>query len=164
MFFNTITYFKFLLKSQNQHGLHSPFVYDFVTKGLYKKGSKNNIPNTHQELKNLSTKQQKILSKILEYFKVDTIYYDFIKFSESSKKNYRLLFIKDINQLNGVKFTNLNSKHFILISGIYQDKSSDKLWKEIIKINNATVTIDLYYFGMIFFRKEQVKEHFIIRS
>lgn len=164
MFFNTLSYFKFLLKSQNQHGLHSPFVYDFVTKGLYKKKSKNTITNTFSELKNLSTKQQKLLSKILEYFKVNTIYFDFIEFSKSSKKNYNLLLIEDIHHLNEVKFTNLNSKHFIVISGVYQDKKSNKLWEEIIKIDTATVTIDIYYFGLIFFRKEQVKEHFIIRS
>jgi len=32
------TYIKFLLKSTNQHGIHSPFVYEFITKCLYKKG------------------------------------------------------------------------------------------------------------------------------
>jgi predicted O-methyltransferase YrrM len=31
------TYFHFLLRSSNQHGIHSPFVYDFVTKALYPK-------------------------------------------------------------------------------------------------------------------------------
>ena len=41
MFFKTYSYLKFLLKSQNQHGLHSPFVYYFVTKGLYKQKIKN---------------------------------------------------------------------------------------------------------------------------
>lgn len=32
-----LNYFKFLLTSQNQHGLHSPFVYDLVTKCFYDK-------------------------------------------------------------------------------------------------------------------------------
>ncbi|WP_432264581.1 O-methyltransferase [Autumnicola lenta] len=30
-----VSYIKFLLKSQNQHGLHSPFVYELVTKCFY---------------------------------------------------------------------------------------------------------------------------------
>lgn len=34
-----ISYIKFLLKSTNQHGVHSPFVYDFVTKCLYDKSN-----------------------------------------------------------------------------------------------------------------------------
>ena len=37
MFFQLTSYLKFLLKSQNQHGLHSPFVYDLVTKCFYDK-------------------------------------------------------------------------------------------------------------------------------
>ncbi|MCF6222328.1 MAG: class I SAM-dependent methyltransferase [Flavobacteriaceae bacterium] len=31
------SYINFLLKSTNQHGIHSPFVYEFITKCLYKK-------------------------------------------------------------------------------------------------------------------------------
>ncbi|MCB7481345.1 O-methyltransferase [Christiangramia sediminis] len=37
MLFQLTSYLKFLLKSQNQHGLHSPFVYDLVTKCFYDK-------------------------------------------------------------------------------------------------------------------------------
>ena len=37
MYFQLTAYLKFLLKSQNQHGLHSPFVYDLVTKCFYDK-------------------------------------------------------------------------------------------------------------------------------
>tara|TARA_B100000809_G_scaffold152035_1_gene149389 strand:+ start:22306 stop:23082 length:777 start_codon:yes stop_codon:yes gene_type:complete len=37
MFFIFTEYFKFLRRSTNQHGVHSPFVYDFVTKCLYSK-------------------------------------------------------------------------------------------------------------------------------
>lgn len=35
MFYQIKSYLKFLFKSTNQHGIHSPFVYDFVTKCLY---------------------------------------------------------------------------------------------------------------------------------
>ncbi len=37
MIFQIVSYLKFLSKSQNQHGLHSPFVYDLVTKCFYDK-------------------------------------------------------------------------------------------------------------------------------
>ncbi|SDS02689.1 class I SAM-dependent methyltransferase [Gramella sp. MAR_2010_147] len=37
MLFQIQSYFNFLFKSQNQHGLHSPFVYDLVTKCFYDK-------------------------------------------------------------------------------------------------------------------------------
>lgn len=35
--YQIIQYIKFLLSSTNQHGVHSPFVYNFVTKCLYEK-------------------------------------------------------------------------------------------------------------------------------
>ncbi len=37
MFFEIKSYINFFLRSQNQHGLHSPFVYDLVTKCFYDK-------------------------------------------------------------------------------------------------------------------------------
>ncbi|MGB3948808.1 MAG: hypothetical protein WBM13_12550 [Bacteroidia bacterium] len=36
-------------------------------------------------------------------------------------------------------------------------------WEEIKNNNQVTVTIDLFYMGIVFLRKEQVKEHFLIR-
>ena len=34
-------YFKFILKSTNEHGVHSPFVYDLITKCSYDKSKYN---------------------------------------------------------------------------------------------------------------------------
>jgi len=36
-------------------------------------------------------------------------------------------------------------------------------WQEVIKEPSATVTIDLFSFGLVFFRKGQVKEHFTLK-
>jgi predicted O-methyltransferase YrrM len=36
-------------------------------------------------------------------------------------------------------------------------------WQQIIKEPNATVTIDLFSFGLVFFRKGQVKQHFTLK-
>ena len=43
-------------------------------------------------------------------------------------------------------------------------KKSYQEWQNIVKNKHITASIDLYYFGLIFFRKEQAKEHFIIRA
>jgi hypothetical protein len=36
-------------------------------------------------------------------------------------------------------------------------------WEEIKKHPKVTVTVDLFFFGLVFFRKEQAKEGFILR-
>ena len=51
----------------------------------------------------------------------------------------------------------------MVVHGIYKDKKTKLKWLEIIKKTEDIVTIDLFYFGIIFFRKEQAKEHFNIR-
>ena len=155
------SYLKFLLKSQNQHGLHSPFVYDFITKGLYQQKIKNSEVLDVNELKNLSKKQLKIFTKIVNYFEIKNIYFDINSFVENKNPIYKLLFTKDLSTLKNINFKSLNSHHIIIVDQIHQHK---KEWQNIINLQDATVTIDLFYFGLIFFRKEQVKEHFIIRS
>jgi predicted O-methyltransferase YrrM len=37
-------------------------------------------------------------------------------------------------------------------------------WKEIIKEPKATVTVDLFSFGLVFFNPTQVKQHFVLRN
>ncbi len=156
MYFKIISYFKFLYYSTNQHGVHSPFVYQFVTKGLYKKMETTTLIDNYNSLKSLSKKEQKILSKIITYFNVDTISFDSI----ASKNNNNLLFIQ---QLNHKTFIKPKSNYCVVIKDIHQSKVTFSNWQKLIKNPKATVTIDLFYFGLLFFRKEQAKEHFIIR-
>ena len=164
MLFRTISYFRFLLKSSNQHGVHSPFVYTFVTKGLYKKKVKTNTFDSYSQLKKLSKKEQKILTKIVNYFNIDTIHFDASNLVENSKNKYNLLFLNNLNNLNIQTILKNSSNLFVLVRGIYQHKEAQLKWLKIIKNKEATVTINLFYFGLIFFRKEQEKEHFNIRS
>lgn len=38
-----------------------------------------------------------------------------------------------------------------------------KAWEEIKKNKQVSVTIDLFFIGIVFFRKEQAKQHFVIK-
>lgn len=55
-----------------------------------------------------------------------------------------------------------NSSIFIF-DDIYWSPEMTKAWEEIKNNNEVTVTIDIFQMGIIFFRKEQMKQHFIIR-
>ena len=52
----------------------------------------------------------------------------------------------------------------MIFDDIHWDKSMQKAWNEIKNHHKVKVSIDLFYFGLIFFRKEQEKEHFILRT
>lgn len=154
---------KFFLTSRNQHGVHSPFVFDFVTKGLYQKKYDLEKVNSHVEFQNLSKKKKIILSKIINYFKTDSIYFDENNSTNTSDEIYKTLFINNIEKLLDFNFSILKSSFFIIVNDIYQNKETHLIWKTIIQKKEITVSIDLYFFGLIFFRKEQAKEHFKIR-
>ncbi|PQB07110.1 hypothetical protein BST83_08090 [Polaribacter filamentus] len=163
MLFKTISYIQFLIRSTNQHGVHSPFVYNFITKGLYTKEIKNNSISEYSELKKLSKKEQKVFSKIIAYFKIDQLYFDVKSSNKSEDKEYKIIYFKTIEKIQSLKLNTFKTKDILIIHGIHQQKKTTLRWQEIIKSKEAKVTIDLFYFGLIFFRKEQVKEHFNIR-
>jgi len=163
LIFKLASRIQFLVTSTNQHGVHSPFVFDFVTKGLYQKSKKIAIKNDFLSTQNLSKKEEKILSKICYYFKVEQIFTNYTELENGLDNNYKLLFINIIENFIFDKIMLNSSKSFLVFHGIYKNPKAYQKWKLICKNKQATVTIDLYYFGLIFFRKEQVKEHFKIR-
>ena len=57
----------------------------------------------------------------------------------------------------------LHNNTVSIINNIRQSKEMENVWKEIISQKEVTVSIDLFFIGLVFFRKEQVKENFIIR-
>ncbi len=46
---------------------------------------------------------------------------------------------------------------------IYWSFEMKEAWDEIKTDSRVKVTIDLFYMGIVFFRKEQVKQHFVVR-
>ena len=55
-----------------------------------------------------------------------------------------------------------NEKSVFIFDDIYWSPEMTEAWEEIKKHEQVTVSLDLFYMGIVFFRKEQVKEHFII--
>lgn len=95
--------------------------------------------------------------KITEYIKEVT-------FTNTSSE---LLFIDRADRATIDKLivhnSNIANDTVVFINGIYRTENSHKLWKDIKELKRVKVTIDLFYCGLVFFRREQVKEHFKIR-
>ncbi|MFV8393712.1 O-methyltransferase [Flavobacterium sp. LB2P6] len=51
-----------------------------------------------------------------------------------------------------------------IFDDIHWSPEMEEAWEIIKKHTNVTVTIDTFQWGLVFFRKEQPKEHFVIRT
>ena len=257
MLYQQRKYLRFLLKANNQYGVHSPFVYQLITKCFYKKTPKNlwrKYLNAKQDvfnqqkknkvsdfdvrfkiLKNnerqvskamkvagISNKKAKILIKTISYFKPKNILEigtsldlestaiktgsenitittlescpktSLVKQELFEKNNFNaikilsgdssktLLKYTQNKQFDCVFFgrnqtkqatlnyfeeclNTIHNRSFFIFDAIYWTEEMQEAWLTIKKHPKVTVTIDVFYFGIVFFRKEQTKEHFKIR-
>jgi len=258
MWFKVKSFILFLFKSTNQHGVHSPFVYDLVTKCFYKKtnpsklkfinttkkwlyannniitvsdfGSGSNVFKSNErkvaniaKIAGISKKKTALLLRLVAYFKPENI----LEIGTSVGLGTTTLSVGNpkakIQTLEGCKntatisqelFDKFNLKNIKLTIGnfndtvplivnnnkfdlIYFDGNHQKeatlnyfnlclesihnnsififddinwsiemqeAWAIIKEYPKVTVSIDTYFWGIVFFRKEQKKQHFIIRT
>ncbi len=257
MFSQIFSFLKFLYRSTNHHGVHSPFVFDLLTKCLYTKGiskkfttfnefskalHKNNqwieiteygagsrVFSSNKRLVSkiakhagISRKRAKLLFKLNQYFQFASVLemgtslgkatcalslgnsksqivtlegcLATAQIAQSMFKTFDLDNIKlvqgDFNQTflkevkkqqfdciyfdgNHTKEATLNyfrtclpylhNDSMLIFDDIHWSKQMEEAWQEIQEDENVTVTIDTYQWGFAFLRKEQQKEHFIIR-
>ncbi|NHN25133.1 class I SAM-dependent methyltransferase [Flavobacterium jejuense] len=259
MVFQIKSYFKFLLNSKNEHGVHSPFIYDLVTKCFHNKTNypeysilksyrktllenKNTIEvtdfgagsrvfksNTRQISKiaktaGISPKNAKLLFRIVTYFqpknileigtslglatsslslgaknskittlegcpntlsvaknhlKNSTIKTENIEFITTEFIQYLSTYNTQPTTYNFIYFDGNHSKkatlaYFELLlpttnnetvwifDDIHWSKDMEEAWEIIKNHPKVKVTIDTFQWGIVFFRQEQIKEHFII--
>ncbi|WP_310992259.1 O-methyltransferase [Aequorivita marina] len=58
---------------------------------------------------------------------------------------------------------NVHNNSLIIFDDIYWSKDMTTAWQKIIAHEKVTVSIDTFQWGIVFFRKEQPKQHFTIR-
>lgn len=256
MLYSIKAYLKFLKNSTNQHGVHSPFVYQLVTNCFYDKtnykvysvlkqyrnillknsntivitdfgsGSRVFKSNTREISKitktsGITAKRAKLLFRIVKHlntkqilelgtslglgtsalslgdknanitsiegcpetaniaqqqfntFQLNNIDLKISTFDdilpELASNNYDLVYIDGNHQKKATLryFESLlpttNNNTVFIFDDIHWSEGMTQAWETIKKHPKATVTIDTFFWGIVFFRTEQVKEHFTIR-
>ena len=257
MIFVVKEYLKFLIKSTNQHGVHSPFVYNFVVKCLYSEplqsqkefykryksrlleskdkilvndfgaGSKvfnNNLRKISKIAKVASIREKYglLIMRFVPYLNIRNsleigtslgVASSCLGFADDklkvltlegcentahvAKEQFEFFGLKNIEVLvgefektlpqsiennsfdliffdgNHTKEATVNyfkaalsSRHndsVFIFDDIHWNTEMCAAWQEIKNHEEVTVTIDTFQWGIVFFRKEQKKEHFTIR-
>jgi hypothetical protein len=70
---------------------------------------------------------------------------------------------ENIDQFLQADLKEIPNDAMLIINGIYKNKIENEKWKRLKNEDFVRVTVDLFYCGVVFFRKEQAKEHFKIR-
>ena len=257
LFFSIRSYLQFLWNSKNQHGVHSPFVFDLVTKCFYNKtvfseysilkdyraslysnenliqvtdfgaGSrifKSNFRQISQIAKTagITPKRAELLFRIVKYFQpnsileigtslglatsalsvgspnskiislegcpntfsqcqlqfqkfninnVDSINVEFSKyFAQVLPSEVRQLIYLDGNHSQSATLNyfelllpTVSNESVWIFDDIHWSTDMENAWNKIKSHPKVTVTIDTFQWGIVFFRAEQAKEHFVVR-
>jgi len=183
MNFRIQSYLQFLWYSKNEHGVHSPFVFLLLTQGLYTKKVRLAAHSLSNPNKSVSRKQQ-LLYKIVRYFEPKSILTIGAKASEievirlGSPKarfdidstSYHSIFIHsdELATITNERLEQLlkttENDSFWILENIHANRAAEAFWSNLKSNPKVTVTIDTFHFGLVFFRKEQVEEHFILRA
>ena len=183
MLFRIQSYLQFLWHSKNEHGVHSPFVFLLLTQGLYNRKIKLPVADL-STYKGVNSKKSRLLFKIVRYFSPksilivgDTTFEKEVITLANPKSNidienaiYNCIYFSSIptnsitNETVEQLILTVENDSFWILEDIHANTAAEALWETLKQNPKVTVTIDTYHFGLVFFRKEQAKEHFIIRA
>ncbi|MDC8006271.1 class I SAM-dependent methyltransferase [Aureisphaera galaxeae] len=255
MWYLVVSYIKYLLRSRNEHSVHSPFVFQLATQCFYdrKKYAEYELLKQHRssllqnkdriEVKDfgagsrvfkgnerevskiarnagITRKRQQLLFRLAKYFqpkevlelgtsvglgtvalasgnadshintvegchntaqvakahfkkfKIENIQLytkDFDAFFEESTSQFDLVYIdgnhskKSTLHYFDILLNRIHNDSILVFDDIYWSPDMTAAWEIIRNHEKVTVSIDTFQWGMVFFRKEQPKQHFTLR-
>ena len=188
---STLSYTEFLWKSQNDYGIHSPFMFNFISECFYARGPRLSKKKHRAQKMAISYPAAELLYRIVHYLKPAKT---FVLGSESEavtemlrfageKNKIRLWFFSELAAIPGGTdlaviadnekeaamaslekiIENSHNNTVCVLPNIHQNTRMEYTWEAIKRHPKVTVTVDAYHVGIIFFRREQVEQHFMVR-
>ncbi len=135
-------------------GSQSPTVYTFEGDPNLLKLAKNTwqklqLPNIHGTLGNID-------HTLIQSLKVDNSTLDLVFFDANHQYQATLDYFEYCLNYS-------TDRSIFVFDDIHWSQGMQKAWEKIKKHPKVQVTIDLFYFGIVFFRTTQAKQHFILR-
>jgi len=180
---------KFYWQANNAHGLHSPFAFAFynAVKAQFKKAK-----STPKNLSGFSKKENRIISALLEVLKPKQVFlisdedesthkwetwfgdkssvYTAKSFKSSSlnPNTFDLIISCKLRYINKEEFLAglgklISNDSVVIIPHIHASKTSISKWESLLKEKQISVSMDLFFIGLLFFRKESTKQAFQLR-
>lgn len=169
MLYRFLAHISFLWHSKNEHGVHSPFIFRYVTRCLYQKERYSRHKTENILLKNVAYFSPKSVVMTTKDPALEALVRN--QLAQTRANQYplasRLVYIPSLDResLNGHLLENrdIGPGTVVLVHGIHQNKESSSLWEHIKQWEKVTVTVDMFYCAAIFFREGQARQHFKIR-
>lgn len=141
--------------SNSRHGTHSPFVYGLASRVIYRVSHVQ--PHAVNVPLDFNFKYRSLLLDILTYMHVEELDY----FGQSDQAD--ALFV-DLRNIPADKITEaIRQGKIIVADEPFQTRQTKRVWQELIKSTDVVVSINLFHFGLLMYRKEQRKENFRLR-
>jgi hypothetical protein len=167
MLYEFASYIKFLFTSTNQHGIHSPFIYNYVTKCLYPKSNFKGGKSIQVLLKSIGYFRANAVHLGLQNHHIQNLIKSKYPNVELGTGPYDIIYVDHpkmelVNNL--LNSSTVHNDTMLLIGTLYKNRKIASQWELIKRNDRVTVSVDMYHCGAVFFRKEQAKEHFKIRT
>lgn len=165
--FRIADYLKFKLQATNQHGIHSPFVFNYLTRCLYAGKRQHPYKTFDVLLKSISYFGTERLGLVPDDPDLKAMIQAAFPHIRCHERPADLLYLHapDPELLLAASGINpaIHNHTLCIVDQIHSSREALRNWERVKALEEVRVTIDGYHCGMVFFRKEQAKEHFKIR-
>lgn len=141
--------------ANSRHGTHSPFVYDLASRVIYSvsrwKTDKVGVPS------DFNPKYRSLLLGILNHMDVKELGY-------LDQSDHEEALFTDLRNTSANKITKaVRRGKVIIVHEPFLTRKTKRIWQQLVQSADVVVSINLFHFGILIYRKEQRKENFRLR-